>query len=598
VSGDYTAGNDWRFTDPAEPAGTQRDFGLRRWAGEARVDVRPGPGTEWITSYGRATAGSALELTGTSGAAQVKDWTYQSAQTRLRIGRFFAQAFGNFSDAGQTFLLRTNSPIIDQSRLLAGQLQDGTTMGRTEVIVGADYQKVDPRTGGTINGRNENDDQVTEFGGYVHTVTRLTDQFQFLAAARVDHNDRIDGSVFSPRVALVFKPDPDQTLRFTFNRAFSNPSNFNLFLDLPSGTIPLGPLGSYRVVALGVPKEGFHFRRDCNGTLCMRTPLAAIPGTAPDPTQYLEADATLRWRSAAEIVIAQNPAAAFLRALPPPTKAAVSTALKVLDPTTATFNPVSASDVRDIDGLKPSLVNALEGGYKGEIGGRMQLSVDLWHENRRNFVGPALVETPNVFLDSATTARYLGNFAPPATAQALAAGLAKIPLGTVSPDHPLTNTPGTDIIVTYRNYGKLDVMGADLAGEYLLDRGYSVAGNYSWVNKDLFSKTEVGGLSDVTLNAPANKAMLALRYNNNTPQPYGWELRGRYVAGFPVASGVYNGVVATYTLLDANVSLRIPRSNDVTLSISGQNLLDKKHQEFVGVPALGRFIMTQLRYSF
>jgi iron complex outermembrane receptor protein len=596
VSGDYTGGKDWRFVDPAEPPTTHRDYALRKYAGEARLDVRPRAGTEWITSYGRVTAGSAIELTGTSGAAQVKDWTYQSVQTRLRSGRFFAQVFGNFSDAGETFLIRTNSPIVDQSRLYSAQIQHGMTFGRVDAIYGADYTKTDPRTSGTINGRNEDDDQVTEFGGYLHTVTHISDQWQFLAAARLDNNNRLDGNVFSPRVALVFKPQADQTFRVTFNRAFTTPSNFTLFLDLPSGTIPLGPLGTYRVVALGVPKEGFTFRRDCNGTLCMRTPLAAVPGTTADPTQYLEADATLRWRSALEIAIAQNPALAALRGLPAPTKAAVGTVLKVLDPTTKAFNTVSASDVRDIQGLKPSLVNALEGGYKGIIGGRMQLSIDVWHENRRNFVGPSLVETPNVFLDSATTARYLGAALPPANAQAVAGGLAKIPLGTVSPDNRLTNSP--DIIVTYRNYGKLNVTGADLAGEILLDRGYSVLGNYSWVDKDLFSKSEVGGLSDVTLNAPANKASVALRYNNNTPQPYGWELRGRYVAGFPVASGVYNGTVNTYTLLDANVAIGIPTMKDVTLSITGQNLLDKKHQEFVGVPALGRFFMTQLRYSF
>ena len=599
VSGEFTTGKDWRFVDPAEPPATKRDFALRRYAGEARLDVRPTAGTEWVTSYGRVTAGSAIELTGSSGAGQVKDWTYQSFQTRLRSGRLFAQAFGNFSDAGETVLLRTNSPIIDQSRLFAAQIQHGITIGRIDALYGADYQKIDPRTSGTINGRNEDNDNVVELGGYIHTVTRLTDRLQFLAAARLDHNDRVEGSVFSPRVALVFKPQIDQTLRLTFNRAFSNPSNFNLFLDLPSGNIPFGPLGSYRAVALGVPKEGFHFRRDCGGGLCMRTPFAAVPGTAATPSQFLEADATLRWRSAAEVVIAQVPTAAFLRTLPAPTKATVGSVLKVLDLTTKGFTTVSAGDVHDIEGLMPSVVNAFEAGYKGVLGGKMQISVDLWHEKRRNFVGPSLVETPNVFLDSASTARYLGNFPlPPGTAQVVAGGLAKVPLGTISPDHPLTNTPGPDIIVTYRNYGKLDVTGADFAGELLLDRGYSVAGNYSWVNKDVFSKTEVGGISDVTLNAPANKAMAALRYNNNTPQPYGWELRGRYVAGFPVASGVYNGTVETYTLLDANFAVRFPGSNDVTLSVSAQNLLDKKHQEFVGVPSLGRFIMTQLRYSF
>ena len=61
---------------------------------------------------------------------------------------------------------------------------------------------------------------------------------------------------------------------------------------------------------------------------------------------------------------------------------------------------------------------------------------------------------------------------------------------------------------------------------------------------------------------------------------------------------MYNGKVETYTLLDGNFAVQLPGTSDVTLSVSAQNLLDKKHQEFVGVPSLGRFIMTQLRYSF
>ena len=598
ISGDWMQGDDWHYTDPAEPAANKRDFALRRWAGEARVDVRPTDNVEWITSYGRVNAGSAIELTGTSGAAQVKDWTYESVQTRLRAGRLFGQVFANFSNAGETRLLRTNSPIVDESRVYVGQLQHGFELfDRFDVTYGGDYQRTEPRTGGTINGRNEDDDVVTEYGGYLHTVTRLSEKLDFLAAARLDQNDRVTGSVFSPRAALVFKPAADQNIRLTYNRGFSTPSNFNLFLDLPSGTIPLGPLGTYRVVALGVPKAGLHFRRDCAG-LCMRTPLAAIPGTAATPSAFLEADATLRWRSAVEIAIAQNPALVFLRTLPAPTKASVSSNLAVLNPTTRAFNVVNASDVTDIEGLKPSLSSTYEVGYKGLLGNRVRLALDVWYDDRRNFVGPSLVETPNVFLDSASTARYLANFPlPPGTAQAVAGGLAKIPLGTISPDHPLTNTPGPDIIVTYRNYGKLNVWGSDVASELSVTDRFSMLGTYSWVNKDLFPRSDVGGLSDVTLNAPANKATLTARFRDEVRER-GWELRGRYVAGFPVKSGVYDGTVKGYTLLDANVDYKLPVKTNVYLSLSAQNLLDSKHREFVGVPELGRFVMTQLRYTF
>jgi iron complex outermembrane receptor protein len=600
VSGDWMQGDDWTYTDPAEPAGTVRDFAVRRWAADARVDVRPTPGLEWTTTYGRATAVKALELTGTSGAAQVRDWVNQGVQTRVHRDRFFAQAYANFSNSGDTRLLRTNSPIVDHSRQYVGQVQQGFSRGRVDVTIGADAQLTDPRTEGTINGRNEADDNVREFGEYVHAVAHLTPKVDLSAAARLDQNNRLAGTVLSPRAALVYRPPPAQSVRLTFNSAFNTPSNFNFFLDLPSGVISFGALGQYRVVALGVPSEGLRFRRDCGGGLCMRTPFAASPGAPVTPDQmstFLEADATLRWRSAVEVAIAQNAALTFLRALPPPTKASVQSKLGVLDPTTRTFRTVVPADVMDVERLEASHNNAIELGYKGVIGSRVQLSVDLWHEARRNFIGPSLVETPNVFLDSATTAAYLSAFMPAGNAQAIAGGLARVPVGTISPDHELTNTPGPDIIVTYRNYGKLNVWGSDFGGELLLTDELSVLGSYSWVNRDLFPRSEVGGLSDVTLNAPATKGAVIGRYRDRH-RDRGAELRARHVAGFPVQSGVYSGEVETYTLLDANVDFAIPRVRGAQFSITGTNLLNDMHREFVGVPDIGRLILTQLRFNF
>jgi iron complex outermembrane receptor protein len=223
--------------------------------------------------------------------------------------------------------------------------------------------------------------------------------------------------------------------------------------------------------------------------------------------------------------------------------------------------------------------------------------MDVWYEARRNFIGPSLVETPNVFLDSASTATYLSAFMPAANAQAIAGGLARVPLGTISPDHPLTNAPGPDIIVTYRNYGKLDVWGSDFGGEFLVTDKVSVLGSFSWVNRDLFPRAEVGGLSDVTLNAPANKASLIGRYRDQHLRR-GAELRIRRVAGFPVQSGVYSGDVEQYTLLDANVDFAVPRVPRAHFSITANNLLDEMHREFVGVPEIGRLILTQLRLTF
>ncbi|HEU5218315.1 MAG TPA: TonB-dependent receptor plug domain-containing protein, partial [Gemmatimonadales bacterium] len=158
VSGNYLKGTEWRFRDPAEPATLNilkpalgipagqcnantgcRDFNLEQYGGEARVDVRPDANSEIIATYGLTNAKSLIEYTGI-GAGQAKDWKYSAAQLRFRYKRFFVQGFGNFSNAGGTFLLRDGSPIQDSSRVWSAQFQHGFDLGTREtVLYGADY---------------------------------------------------------------------------------------------------------------------------------------------------------------------------------------------------------------------------------------------------------------------------------------------------------------------------------------------------------------------------------------------------------------------------------------------------------------------------
>ncbi|MDQ3697100.1 MAG: TonB-dependent receptor, partial [Gemmatimonadota bacterium] len=341
VSGQFMRGKDWEHTDPAEPAGA-RDFDVERWSGEARVDFRPSDNTDVIFAFGTTHAGSAIEMTGI-GAAQAKDWRYDYYQARLRHGRLFGQVFLNMSDAGETFLLRTGQPIVDLSRMLVGQVQHGVSVGeRQHFIYGIDAQRTDPRTEGTINGRNEDIDEISELGGYLHSETNLSPHFDFFAALRADTHSELDDPVLSPRVGIVFKPRESQNLRLTYNRAFSTPTTNNLFLDIVGGRLTPLPID---VRTVGVPSGGFQFRRDCGGAvgLCMRS------NFAPDPSAFLPTDATLLWPAVVALLKQQG---TDISMIPPPTGADVSTVLRALDPTTRLFNDVSATDVRDIDELR------------------------------------------------------------------------------------------------------------------------------------------------------------------------------------------------------------------------------------------------------
>lgn len=619
ISYDGFRGNEWRPPALDSLERKPRDFDLKRQGGEARIDFRPAPGSEIIGTYGRSMA-SSVEPTGL-GPAQIIDWVVQSYQLRGRFNRLFAQVFLNSSDAGDTFLLRTLQPIVDKSTQLVGQVQHGLDFGsRQSFLYGVDYLNTTPKTEGSINGRNEDDDDIAEVGAYIHSVSRLSPRFEVTAAARVDKHSRLDEAVFSPRLALVFKPVENQNLRATYNRAFSTPSTNNLFLDLLAGRIPSTGTRLFGVRALGVPSDGgLKFKRDAAtggvGGLFMRAGAFPIPGI---PAGQIPANAASLYKvavaAAGGALIAGGIPAGVVQYLGSlqPTPAEVGTTLRILNTANSTFNDVAPSAIQDVDPIRPTTSNTFEVGYKGILGGRLQLGLDVWHEKKRNFVGPLIVETPTVFLDRASLQAFLiprltPVVGPSATAIATAVAGALggvsggrgaavgVPLGVVNFDNPLSAS--SDVILTYRNFGELTVYGSDLAAEFLLDGGMSLAGTYSWVNKDFFPREEIGGgVQDISLNAPKSKGSVTARYRGLTNNVSA-ELRGRYVAEFPVYSFV-NGTIPTYTLVDAQFSVRPAFLNGALFSVNATNLLNKKHIQFVGGGEIGRLIMTRLQVTF
>jgi outer membrane receptor protein involved in Fe transport len=72
----------------------------------------------------------------------------------------------------------------------------------------------------------------TEFGVYGQDEIFLSDHFRWTLGARVDRFDYLDELVFSPRTALLIKPQENQTFRVSYNRAYRSPSVINNFLDV------------------------------------------------------------------------------------------------------------------------------------------------------------------------------------------------------------------------------------------------------------------------------------------------------------------------------------------------------------------------------
>lgn len=621
VSGQYFRGNDFEYRDPAEvpsasnPLIAARDFNVERWGGEARLDVRPWEDSSDGVSltYGLNQLGSSIELTGI-GAGQAKDWRYQYGQVQFRRSGFFAQAFLNASNAGDTYLLRTGAPIVDKSTVLAAQAQYAfTPVERVDLTAGVDISETTPRTEGTINGANESSDNTREYGAYLSGRLELTEALDLVAALRMDDHQHLEKQVWSPRVGLVYEPIEGQAFRATYNRAFSTPTSNNLFLDLSAATIPIFPGVGYDVRTLGVPETGFTWTDQCVGgvnSYCMYSPFA--PGT------QLPATGTALWEPVVVEALLADPttyagitamgldSASFRTAMASPTPTDLTSVLRRLNHENLSF-PLDPG-VTPVERIRPTITTTYEVGYQGLIAERLRLSASFYRSEIHDFVGPLRVETPSVFLDGASVATFVGarlvNAGVPAGPASTFAGsvaptVAMIPLGTVAPDQ----RDNSALILTYRNFGDVSLWGADVGFEASLTGTVAALGSYSWVSKECFDFNGDGFCSssaDVALNAPTHKGSFGLRFRDRGPGGTGIEVgaRARYSGEFPMNSGVYVGNIDSYTVLDVNAAYEVPGWEGFIASLTVNNVLDDKHREFIGAPEMGAVVLVQLRYEF
>lgn len=663
LSGQWLEARDWEYRDPVEAANRaladadpeeyvreieargfdretaelaldqvgRRDFDIRRWSLEARADWQfDDEGTLVLTTGRTGTAG--IEATGL-GADQVVDYQYSFAQARVSRGRLFAQTYGIFGNAGESYLLRDGLPLVENSRMWVTQLQHGVSLGdRQTFTYGADHKWTDPRSGGTVYGIYEDDDRITELGAYLQSETALSDRFDLVLSGRLDEHSELDDPVFSPRAALIFKPDERQSFRIAYNRAFTTPSPVNLFLDTSAGRAPdpLGALG-YRVRALGTGPDGFTFVRPDGSLSGMRSPFN--PGGAG---QLIPATVDVMWPlavgAAAGIAEAggQPLDPELLALLQSLTPGAGDLGISVLDPNSGLVSPLASAGIGNVPGLGESTSTTLEVGWEGVFAERVRVVADVWASRRRDFFSPLVLRTPLLLLDGESVGAFVagpwvdarvaqlvadGASADAALAQAqseaavvvptIAEAVGSVPVGVVAPDR--VDASAAELLVTYVNVGEVDVWGGDVAAEWLIDDRWTAAASLSFVSDDFF---EIDDGAPIALNAPDRKGALSLAYRDG---PISLEGRFRFASGFPVQSaelvgtscvtgdrsGIFEeeeGCVEPMRLFDVTGSWAVPGTS-AELQLSVTDLFDRGYRSFVGVPEIGRFALLGVRWE-
>jgi outer membrane receptor for ferrienterochelin and colicins len=658
LSGSYFTATDWAYTDPNEPTtfptivgslrsgqANHRDLDDKKYGGEFRLDYKPNADFDNIINVGYSKILSALEITTAFGAAQVKNWSYTSFQDRMRYKGFFAQVFYNANNSGNnsatdttgTYYLRTGLPVVDKSTVSVAQVQQAFQLGKVGMVAGADYIYTHPVSDSTIFGRNEGNADIHEQGAYLQATMPIAPKLELIAAIRGDQTDRLTGSQFSPRIAFVYKANENNNFRFTFSRAFNTPASFEYSLDQVSNP---NQAPGFALRAIGNPsKEGWTFNRSCdatvNGGLCMHSPWVATGPTST--TASTSAAAFPGFMQALPSVAAALPASTFASAADPTgvaSKAGFLQLLASLNPLLTSLRPTDAqvgsvlrigstavpvSSVTDIQPLMASFNTTWELGYKGIIGKRMRVALDLWYQIRGDVGAPIGQINPLVFMDPTKLQGYLAGVlagagvpaaAIPTYLGALVPVMAALPQGALA----FTNTklaPDQSIIASYTNgQGQIDVRGLDFAVDYQLSDTWMLAGTYSNIGQNVFP--QIGGTTNPLMsNSPKHRASGGATYVNDAT---GWSFTGsaRYADAFPVNSGLFNSLgvppnpagtaiyapIPASTLFDLGASYRLPIAQNVTWSLNVTDLLDTRVATFVGVPQIGRLITTRIKYNF
>ena len=152
--------------------------------------------------------------------------------TRYQNGARRVAFFTNLLDANASNLLAIQPngrplPLLFETQTFDIEAGDARTIGGRHVLsFGGNYRHnaFDVSLAPTGEDRNEG-------GAYIQDEIFFGSRFRWVVGGRLDKFSSIDDAVFSPRTTFMVKPDPAQTFRVSFNRAFRAPSFINNHIE-------------------------------------------------------------------------------------------------------------------------------------------------------------------------------------------------------------------------------------------------------------------------------------------------------------------------------------------------------------------------------
>lgn len=565
----YLQAKDWKPESRSLAEDADRD--IEQLDLNAALEWRPDEKTRLYLLGGSASALKLLEQTPLL-YWQLEDFSQSFAQARLHRQRMMVNLVYNVNNTGKGIFVPANIPIKEKSRFYSTQIHNGADLQIGQVLnrltYGVDLRTTEVRTDSTLSRRWEDNDTVTEIGGFLQTKTVISPNVDLFGAIRVDYHDRVDdGAVFPFRLGASYSPNPSHSFRIMANRQKGVAAPGLLFQDSPRGAPVLG----YERNFVATPKDGWNFRRDCEGGVCMRSQF--VGGGLSD---YGAADATRTW----EAIQGLYPELGGIAA---PDGSEVGTQLASYDEISRTFEATDASSIEDISQIQRSGRTQIELGYTGWISDRISLDATAWMLHEQASFASARNITPNVFFDEQSLEDYLiGQNMSPSEADSLAHEIAGIPVGTVTPKE---SGASDGLIYSDVNWERTPQThwGLDIGSTYNWSSGWQVRLAYSWRPPRWF----VEGQS--LPRHPHSVGSVGVAYDPDRPGLRGSvEVRGQTSKYMDVQ--IWKGKVKGFIVTDLNLGYRFRSLPQMGLYLNVSNVFDDRHVELVGGKVLGRLI--------
>ena len=436
--------------DPTTGAALGDRDPIKTMYGGGRLDYYLADGSVLTAEGGAANVKNEVFVTGI-GRVQVTNALRPWARLNWASTGFNVMAYWNGRrTTDPQYSLASAAPLLEHSDIIHVEGQGNATFsdGRGKFVYGGSLRNTRLNTDSTLMLARNDDRSDFMYAAFGQFSWKLSEVARMVVAARYDLGSLIDPQ-FSPKLALILTPKPNQSIRFTINHAFQTPNYSEYFLRVQAGIANLAPLeAGLRASPLG-------------------------PALAGVPTGQLFACTTYTACTA-----------------------------------TSALTPVAA---RGNSKLGVETNTGFEMGYKGDLTRRVYLSVDLYYNLLSNFVTDLLPGVNPAFKFWTAPTAVQPPFRPALESAVKSALLANPASRTAGLGLSREENGNTAIVVSYANAGSAKQWGADVGAGWQISEQFGANATVAMFNYSV-NTDEIAQGDKVLANTPKWRTVLSLNY--------------------------------------------------------------------------------------